>query len=77
MSGRDILRTVCGREFSVGHLCLDKLAHPAARISLRTARLPQDRDELWASLTPDEARRLAAHLLTHASAADAAALTKE
>ncbi|HET9170445.1 MAG TPA: hypothetical protein VFN97_13460 [Actinospica sp.] len=77
MSGRDVVRTVCGREFAVGDLCIDQLAHPTARVSLSTHRLPQDRDELWASFTPDEARRLAAHLLAHAAAADAAALTKE
>jgi hypothetical protein len=71
------VRTACGREFSVGDLCLDQLAHPAARVSLSTRTLPQDYDMLWASFTPDEARRLAAHLLAHATAADAAALTKE
>lgn len=77
MSDRDIVRTACGREFSIGHLCLDRLARPAARVSLSTGRLAQDRDELWASLTPGEARRLAASLLDHANAADAATLAKE
>lgn len=71
---RDTVRTVCGREFAVGDLCLDNLAQPAARVSLSTQRLQQDRDELWASFTPEEARRLAQHLLAHADAADAAAL---
>ncbi|MBR7828224.1 hypothetical protein KDK95_18060 [Actinospica sp. MGRD01-02] len=69
----DIVRTVCGREFMVGDLCLEHLAHPAARVSLRTQRLRQDRDELWASFTPLEARRLAELLIAHADAADDAA----
>jgi hypothetical protein len=71
---QDTVRTGCGREFVVGDFCLDQLARPAARVSLSTRRLPQDRDELWASFTPDEARRLAARLLAHAAEADAAAL---
>ncbi len=69
--GRDVVRTVCGREFTISDLRLEKLAHPAARVSLSTHPLPQDADTLWASLTPEEARRLAAHLLAHAAAADA------
>lgn len=70
-AGRDIVRTVCGREFTVGELRLEHVGHPAARVSLSTNPLPQDGDTLWASFTPDEARRLAAHLLFHAAAADA------
>lgn len=70
--GRDVVRTVCGREFTVSDLRLERLAHPAARVSLSTRPLPQDTDTLWASLTADEARRLAAHLLAHAAAAEAA-----
>lgn len=69
-TGRDVVRTVCGREFTVGGLRLEHLAHPAARVSLSTHRLPQDTETLWASFTADEARRLAAHLLAHAAAAD-------
>ena len=67
---RDVVRTACGREFTVGELRLEHMAHPAARVSLSTHPLPQDDETLWASLTPDEARRLAAHLLSHAAAAD-------
>jgi hypothetical protein len=74
MSSRDVVHTTCGREFAIGDLCLEELARPAARVSLSTRRLAQDRDELWASFTPDEARRLAAHLLAHAATADAAAI---
>lgn len=73
--GRDVVRTVCGREFTVSDLRLDQLAHPAARVSLSTRRLPQDADTLWASLTPEEARRLAAHLLAHAAEAEAGTAT--
>lgn len=68
--GRDVVRTVCGREFTVGNLRLENLARPAGRVSLSTRPLPQDGDTLWASLTPQEARRLAAHLLAHAAAAE-------
>lgn len=68
---RDVVRTVCGREFTIGELRLEHVAHPAARVSLSTHPLPQDAETLWASLTPDEARRLAAHLWSHAAAADA------
>jgi putative redox protein len=71
-AGRDVVRTVCGREFTVGELRLEHLAHPAARVSLSTRPLPQDNQLLWASLTPDEARRLASHLVSHADAADPA-----
>ncbi|HZU55156.1 MAG TPA: hypothetical protein VFA06_04760 [Actinocrinis sp.] len=68
--GRDVVRTTCGREFTVSGLRLERLAHPAARVSLSTSPLPQDGDTLWASFTPQEARRLAAHLLAHAAAAE-------
>ena len=71
--GRDVVRTVCGREFTVSDLRLEKLAHPAARVSLSTRPLPQDAETLWASFTPQEARRLAAHLLAHAASAESAA----
>jgi len=74
--GRDVVRTTCGREFTVSGLRLEKLAHPAARVSLSTRPLPQDGDTLWASFTPQEARRLAAHLLAHAAAAESATATE-
>lgn len=70
-AGRDVVRTVCGREFTIGDLRLEHLAHPATRVSLSTRPLPQDAETLWASLTPDEARQLAAYLLSHAAAAGA------
>jgi len=73
--GRDVMRTMCGREFTVGDLLIEKVGHPAARVSLSTRPLPQDTDTLWASLTPQEARRLAAHLLAHAAAVEDATAT--
>jgi len=66
----DVVRTGCGREFAVGHLGLEQIAYPAARVTLSTACLPQDHAGIWAGLTPHEARHLAALLLTHATAAE-------
>lgn len=71
-AGQDVVHTVCGREFMIGDLCLPGPPHPAARVSLSTRLLSQDDETLWASFTPDEARRLAARLLAHAAAADSA-----
>ena len=68
----DVVRTRCGREFTVGSLRLEHLAQPAARVSLSTTLLPQDAETFWASFTAQEARRLAAHLLAHAAAVEAA-----
>jgi hypothetical protein len=66
----DVARTTCGRDFTVGHLDLEQIAYPASRVTLSTASLPNDRGGIWASLTPAEARRLAALLLAHAAAAE-------
>ncbi|MGH3416657.1 MAG: hypothetical protein ACRDVE_15970 [Actinocrinis sp.] len=71
-AGRDVVRTACGREFAVGDLRLERLGHPVGRVSLSTYPQPQDIGTLWASLTAQEARRLAAYLLAHAALADAA-----
>jgi putative redox protein len=75
-AGWDMVRTVCGREFTVGELRLEHVGHPIVRVSFSTHPLPQDGETLWASLTPDEARRLAAYLLSHAAAADAAGMMR-
>lgn len=71
-AGRDVVRTTCGREFTVGKLRLEHVGHATARVSLSTPLLSQDVETLWASLTPREARELAGHLLAHAAAAEQA-----
>lgn len=70
VSHRDALRTTCGREFTIGTLRLDRLAHPAGRVFLSTRLRPEDHEVFWASFTADEARRLADRLLAHAAAAE-------
>lgn len=69
-SQREVVRTTCGREFAIGHLRLEQVAYPASRVTLSTACLPDDRGGIWASLSPFEARRLAALLLAHADATE-------
>lgn len=66
----DTVRTVCGRRITVGRFRLVGLAHPAERVTIDIDRERYDRDEVWASLTPAEARRLAAGLLAQAAAAE-------
>lgn len=66
----DTVRTVCGRRITVGRFRLVGLAHPAERVTLDIDRERYDRDEVWASLTPAEARRLAASLLAQAAAVE-------
>jgi putative redox protein len=66
----EMVRTTCSREFAVGHLNLAQIRYPASRVTLSTDCLPDDRGCLWASLTPAEARRLAALLLAHAAEAE-------
>ena len=64
------LRTMCGREIRIGHLVLGGGRHPAQRVSLDIGASPEGATGTWAGLTADEARRLAAALLTHATACD-------
>jgi hypothetical protein len=54
----------------VGHLRIDRIPRPAARVTFSAERRPQDLGSLWASLTPAEARLLADFLLAHAAAAE-------
>lgn len=68
--GHSALRTTCGREFIVGAVRLDQVPHAAARIFISTHLLPVDQGTLWASMTVQEARRLAAFLMDHAAAAE-------
>ena len=63
-------RTTCGREISVGHLALGGGCHPAQRVSLGIGASSGAGDGTWAGLTADEARRLAAALLTKADTCD-------
>jgi hypothetical protein len=63
-------RTTCGREIRIGHLVLGGGRHPAQRVSLDIGASPEGATGTWAGLTADEARRLAAALLTHATACD-------
>jgi hypothetical protein len=63
-------RTMCGREIRVGHLVLGGGRHPAHRVSLDIGASPDGGTGTWAGLTVGEARRLAAALLSHATACD-------
>lgn len=63
------IRTSCGRMVSVDRLTLEELA-PIGRVVLRIDCQRAERDHLWTSLTTEEARRLAAHLLAQAASVD-------
>ena len=63
-------RTMCGRQIRVGHLDLGGGRHPAQRVSLDIGASSGGGNGTWAGLTPGEARRLAAALLTQAAACD-------
>jgi hypothetical protein len=67
VAARAVVRTGCGRELVIGRLRLDGLPRPVRRVTLDVACQPYDRAEVWASLTVDEARQLAAHLLAQAA----------
>ena len=64
------LRTMCGREIRIGHLVLGGGRYPAQRVSLDIGASPEGATGTWAGLTAGEARRLAAALLTYATACD-------
>src|SRR5690242_3114596 len=66
-------RTCCDRALSVGWLPFDGVgdpAHPAARVTLSAEIRSYDGARMWASLTPQEARRLGAALITQAATAE-------
>jgi uncharacterized OsmC-like protein len=67
---RDLIRTVCGREMRVGRLSLHEVGSPVGRVTLDINCETFDQKDLWASLTPQEARRLAGRLIAHAAAVD-------
>jgi putative redox protein len=59
-----------GRQVRVERLDLGDAQRPDRRVSLDIGHLPGQEDGSWAALTPAEARRLAAALLSQAAAAD-------
>jgi putative redox protein len=62
-------RTTCDRQVRVGRLALGGAERPARRVGLDIGPSPGRQDGTWAALTPDEARQLAAALLSQAAAA--------
>jgi hypothetical protein len=60
------IRTHTGRQVTVGRFLLDEVA-PIGRVVLRVSCQRTERDQLWASLTAEEARRLAEDLLARAA----------
>jgi putative redox protein len=59
-----------GRRVRVGRLDIGDAQRPGHRVRLDIGHLPGQQDRSWAALTPAEARRLAAVLLSQAAAAD-------
>ncbi|MEU0397661.1 OsmC family protein [Streptomyces sp. NPDC006208] len=66
----ETVRTGCGRTISVSRFVSEGLPAEMGRVVLDTVREPYDRSEVWASLTPEEARRIAGLLLFQAEAVD-------
>ncbi|GAA2539920.1 OsmC family protein [Streptomyces levis] len=64
------MTTRCGRTLNVTRFAPRGLPAPMGRVVLDTAFASHDEGELWASLTPEEARRLAGLLLFQAAAVD-------
>ncbi|WP_431677044.1 hypothetical protein [Kitasatospora sp. KL5] len=65
-----LLHTSCARTIAVSPLAPGVLPTGGGRVVLHTVPEPHGTTEVWASLTPAEARRLAALLLHQADAAD-------
>ena len=63
-------RTTCGRKVQVGLLALGGAERPARRVSLDIGPSSGDGGGALAALTPAEARRLAAALLSRAAAGE-------
>jgi putative redox protein len=66
----DHLRTSCGRDLTIGRLALGDAAHPAGRVFIDLGKCRDCDGSAWAGLSPAEARRLAAALLSQAAAAE-------
>lgn len=64
------LQTRCGRTINVTRFAPQGLPVRMGRVVLDTSFSSHDADELWASLTAEEARRLAGLLLYQAAAVD-------
>lgn len=64
------LHTRCGRAIRVARFAPPELPAGMGRVVLDTLRAPYDDREVWASLTPEEARRLAGLLLSEAEAVE-------
>ncbi|MQS17156.1 OsmC family protein [Streptomyces kaniharaensis] len=63
------MHTACGRTIAVSRFAPEVLPD-VGRVVLDTACEPYDTDEVWASLTPAEARQLAGMLLRQAAAVE-------
>ena len=68
---KTVVRTTCGRELTIGRFRLNGLRPLAERVTLDVGCEAYDRGEVWASLTPTEARRVALALVGEADAAEA------
>jgi len=66
------LVTMCGRRIAVRNLYLAPADRPISRVALDVGRDRGGEPGAWASLTPDEARGLAALLLRYAGLAESA-----
>ncbi|MEU6417506.1 OsmC family protein [Streptomyces spiralis] len=66
------IETRCGRTIEVTHFAPQGLPVSMRRVVLETTCRAQDKGGLWASMTPEEARGLAALLLFQAAAVDPA-----
>lgn len=67
---QSVMRTRAGRTIAVSRFASGVLPLGLGRVVLDTACEPYDRTEVWASLTPGEARRLAGLLLGQAAAVE-------
>ncbi len=61
------VRTQCGRRIAVGRLLVGDAGAPLGRVVMRINCTRAEYDQLWASLTPAEARLLAGYLLSQAA----------
>ncbi len=64
------VRTQCGRQIVVGRLLIGGARSLIGRVVMRVNCARAERDQLWASLTPTEARTLAGYLLAQADAVE-------
>jgi uncharacterized OsmC-like protein len=72
---RGLLHTRCGRTIAVSRFAVGTLPAALGRVVLNTACERYDLGEVWASLTPEEARHLAGLLLQQAALAEGASGT--